>query len=757
MRQLVLKVLLRKPIRSLGSCSVPSLVTQAVMSQAAQARSGAPLFKAPSPLATGLTEKDADATFHLETTLVRAALDGHAHGAPVRIRRRRWSGASAASPEAHPCRIGHRPGRGICGSDGRLVSRVDAKIDFAWGYGSPAPSLRADNFSARWTGELEPRLSETYTLSTLSDDGVRLWLDGRLLIDNWTEHSSTQNSVTLVLQAGRRYPIKIEYFERTGSATARLLWASQSQPKQVVPKSQLYPAASAPPPPVNTAPSVSLTGPAAGSIYAAPATVLLSASASDSDGIVSRVEFFANGTLVGTDTTAPYDYSWSNVPAGTYSVSARAIDDDGAGASSSARSIEVRTPPPPPNGAGTGLSAQYFDSRDFSGSAVSRIDSQVDFAWGSGSPAPTINPDNFSARWSGELESRFSETYTLSTVSDDGVRLWLDGQLVIDNWAEHSSTEDAVSVALQAGRRYVVKLEYFELAGAATARFLWASQSQPKQVVPKSQLYPAAAPPPPPVNTPPTASLSSPAGGSKYAAPAIVSLAASASDSDGTVSRVEFLANGTLVGTDTTAPYTYSWENVPTGNYSLIARAIDDDGAGTNSGAVAIEVTPPPPASDGTGTGLSAQYFDNPDLAGTSALARVDAQIDFGWGMGSPGASLAEDDFSVRWTGELEPRYSQTYTLSTVSDDGVRLWLDGQLLIDNWSEHASTEDAVSVPLQAGRRHVVKLEYFELAGAATARFLWSSASQPRQVVPKSQLYPATAARRRRPRIRLPPSR
>ena len=105
---------------------------------------------------------------------------------------------------------------------GASVSRVDAKIDFAWGYGSPAPSLRADDFSARWTGELEPRLSETYTLSTLSDDGVRLWLDGRLLIDNWTEHSATQNSVTLVLQAGRRYPIKIEYFERTGSATARL-------------------------------------------------------------------------------------------------------------------------------------------------------------------------------------------------------------------------------------------------------------------------------------------------------------------------------------------------------------------------------------------------------------------------------------------------------------------------------------------------------------------------------------------------------
>jgi hypothetical protein len=61
---------------------------------------------------------------------------------------------------------------------GASVSRVDPKIDFSWGQGAPAPSLRADDFSVRWTGELEPRHSETYTISTVSDDGIRLWLGG---------------------------------------------------------------------------------------------------------------------------------------------------------------------------------------------------------------------------------------------------------------------------------------------------------------------------------------------------------------------------------------------------------------------------------------------------------------------------------------------------------------------------------------------------------------------------------------------------
>ena len=623
---------------------------------------------------------------------------------------------------------------------GNSVSRVDPTVDFSWGYGSPAPGVSADNFSVRWTGELEPRYSETYGLTTVSDDGLRLWLDGRLLIDNWTEHSSRAATTAIRLVAGRRYALKIEYFEKAGVATAQFYWSSASQSRQIVPRSQLYPAASAPPPPANDPPSVSLTSPTAGSTFAAPATVPLAASASDGDGSVSRVEFLANGVLVAADTTAPYSSSWSNVGPGNYSLVARATDDDGAVKTSSPVAITVKVPPPAQDGSGTGLSGQYFNGPSFTGSSLTRVDPKVDFAWGLASPALTLNPDNFSIRWSGQLEPRFTETYTLSTISDDGVRLWLDGQLLLDNWTEHSETEDAVSLALVAGRRYDLKLEYFERTGAATARLLWSSASQPRQAVPKTQLYPAAAPPAPPANAAPSVSLTGPAAGSTYAAPAIVPLSASASDSDGSVSRVEFFANGTLVATDTNAPYAYSWENVPPGNYTLTARATDDDGAATTSGATPITVSTPPPPPSGSGTGLYAQYFDAPDFSGTPT-SRLDTRVDFAWGLGSPAPGVSADDFTVRWTGELQARFSETYTLSTISDDGVRVWLDGQLRIDNWSEHAETEDSASVPLVAGRRYALKIEYFEQGGAATARLLWSAASQPKQVVPPSQLYPA----------------
>ena len=105
----------------------------------------------------------------------------------------------------------------------------------------------------------------------------------------------------------------------------------------------------------------------------------------------------------------------------------------------------------------------------------------------------------------------------------------------------------------------------------------------------------------------------------------------------------------------------------------------------------------PLPAPIGTGTGLAAVYIDT----GGSSVSRVDKKIDFTWGRGSPAPSFAADSFSARWTGEIEPRYSETYKLSTISDDGVRLWLNGQLVIDNWTEHSARDDAGLLPAAGG--------------------------------------------------------
>jgi glucose/arabinose dehydrogenase len=142
-------------------------------------------------------------------------------------------------------------------------------------------------------------------------------------------------------------------------------------------------------------------------------------------------------------------------------------------------------------GAGTGLSGTYFDTETFGGAVITRTDAAVDFTWGLGSPAAELGADTFSARWTGQVEAPASGTYTFYTASDDGVRLWVDGVPLVDNWTLHSLTENSGTIVLTAGQRYAIRMEFFERAGAATARLLWSSASIPKAVVPSTRLYPA--------------------------------------------------------------------------------------------------------------------------------------------------------------------------------------------------------------------------------------------------------------------------
>lgn len=143
-------------------------------------------------------------------------------------------------------------------------------------------------------------------------------------------------------------------------------------------------------------------------------------------------------------------------------------------------------------------------------------------------------------------------------------------------------------------------------------------------------------------------------------------------------------------------------------------------------------------ALPGSGDGLAAVYYDHPDFSGTS-LRRLDPVVSFDWYDGSPDPILGGEEFSAVWTGELEPRFSEDYTLSVWSDDGIRLFLDGQLLLDDWYERAVAESSITLPLTRGQRYSIRLEYFEQFGGATVELGWSSLSTPPQVIPRSQLY------------------
>jgi hypothetical protein len=141
----------------------------------------------------------------------------------------------------------------------------------------------------------------------------------------------------------------------------------------------------------------------------------------------------------------------------------------------------------------------------------------------------------------------------------------------------------------------------------------------------------------------------------------------------------------------------------------------------------------------GVGGGIKAEYFQGMALGTTPAVTRTDPQIDFNWGdPGGPDPAVGDDQFSARWTGEVEAAFTETYTFYTNSDDGVRLWIEGQLLVNNWTNHAPTENKGTIDLVAGQTYSLQMEYYEDGGGAVAELRWSSPRTPKQVVPQAAL-------------------
>ncbi len=141
---------------------------------------------------------------------------------------------------------------------------------------------------------------------------------------------------------------------------------------------------------------------------------------------------------------------------------------------------------------GTGLRGEYFDNADLTNPKVTRIDSTVDFNWGTGSPDPTVGSDTFSARWTGQLEAPKSGIYTFATTSDDGIRLWINNQLLIDNWTAPSSVNNSRRIKLSKGQLYDLRLEYYDQTGDAGVHLLWRLpiSLKPLQAIPQANLYP---------------------------------------------------------------------------------------------------------------------------------------------------------------------------------------------------------------------------------------------------------------------------
>jgi Protein of unknown function (DUF1800)/PA14 domain/CHRD domain/Bacterial TSP3 repeat len=155
------------------------------------------------------------------------------------------------------------------------------------------------------------------------------------------------------------------------------------------------------------------------------------------------------------------------------------------------------------------------------------------------------------------------------------------------------------------------------------------------------------------------------------------------------------------------------------------------------------------PSSTPNGTGLTGQYFTNSSTTYSNSanfnpanlrLTRVDTNIDFTWGNNTIPITNSGGHYTVRWTGQVQPEYSETYYFVANTDDGVRLWVNDLLIIDSWITKSASDLTGSIALQGGVRYNLKMEYFQSTSTAVAHLSWYSPSQSKQIIPTSRLYP-----------------
>ncbi|MBB6051371.1 PA14 domain-containing protein [Armatimonas rosea] len=387
----------------------------------------------------------------------------------------------------------------------------------------------------------------------------------------------------------------------------------------------------------------------------------------------------------------------------------------------------VRVDPQYVPGTGTGLRGEYFTNYNYSftgAPTLTRVDATVNFDWGVGAPGTGLGINGFSTRWSGQVQAPVSGSYTFTTNSDDGIRLWVNGQQLINNWTDHGPTLNSGTLTLTAGQRYDIKLEYYENGGGAIAQLFWSYPGQAQQIVPASALYPAAV----------AFTLSGTAGNQQaslswtpYPGAASYTLQRATAAAGPFTTVVSGLTATSATDTGRTNGTTYYYRVQALSGTTVLAT--------TN----VASVTPSGSVGPGTGTGLTAQYFNNLTLTGTPIVTRVEPGIDFSWVTTALAPGVNVDGFSTRWSGFVQPRYSGVYTFTTTSDDGVRLWVNGQQLVNNWTDHGPTENAGTITLVAGQKYAVTVEYYDSSGGATLKLEWEHALQPRQIIPKEQLY------------------
>ena len=390
---------------------------------------------------------------------------------------------------------------------------------------------------------------------------------------------------------------------------------------------------------------------------------------------------------------------------------------------------------------GAAWRGEYYSNQNLEGSpALLRDDRAIDFDWGSGSPDASLPADHFSVRWTRTLGFT-AGTYRFLASCDDGVRLSVDGQRVIDAWRKQSLPNTRTGeMTLSAGQHTIV-VEYFEEGGEAAAHVWW----EPRGTFTGWQ--------------------------GRYfdnrdlvGGPALVRDDGAIDFDWGIGAPADWMPDDNFsvrwTRTVTFSPgyYTFCvrsddgfrlwvddalvmnlWQPMagelhyqsPTylqGSHVLTVEYYEQNGHAlvhfwwepASAAGTPVPALTPAPTGTPQADPWHAEYFANPDLSGAPALTRQDPAVDYEWGTSAPAPNLPADGFSVRWSQPF--RFAAgTYRFTTTTDDGVRLWVDDRLLIDAWRPMRGSRSA-TIRLEEGI-HQLRMEYFDQSGTARARLTW----------------------------------
>jgi len=393
--------------------------------------------------------------------------------------------------------------------------------------------MPSGDYSVRWQGNFS-FTPGTYIFKVVASDGVRLYIDGNLILNQWRDQPSYLFTVQHPLTAGTHL-VTVEYYEHNGWSTVHLNWQNGT-PAAQLPAILSFTAAPSTITPgqsstlswsVNGATSLALdnslgdvSGLTSKSITP-PQTKTYTLTASNTAGSVSaQVTVSVTASQDGTPPTAPgltsaiarsssqVDLAWtastdnvgvtgyqvvrngavlttvigtsysdlSAAANATYVYSIRAFDGAG-NFSALSNQITVAMPAPPASGSCPGPAAGaftgcYYNNLTLTGTpSLARTDSQINFNWGTGSPAPSVTTNNFSVRWQGYFTFQ-QGAYSFATMSSDGIRLYVDGNLILDRWRDQAATMYVSQQALSAGT-HLITVEYYERTGWPAAQLTW--------------------------------------------------------------------------------------------------------------------------------------------------------------------------------------------------------------------------------------------------------------------------------------------